>query len=97
MTQQTKVLQKKETLQLIRRVLPNCQDITYSFCFTGAKREIHKIKDDSKIRMQTNLDRRGLRPIPIICHLLDPPSFSLPTTFNSLGGIYLTFKIEKNE
>jgi hypothetical protein len=32
--------------------------------------------------MQTNLDRRGLRPIPIICHCLDPPSFSLPTTFN---------------
>jgi hypothetical protein len=33
--------------------------------------------------MQTNLDRRSLRPIPIICHLLDPPpSFSLPTTFN---------------
>jgi hypothetical protein len=31
--------------------------------------------------MQTNLDRHGLRPIPIICHLLDPPSISLPTTF----------------
>jgi hypothetical protein len=33
--------------------------------------------------MQTNLDRRGRRRIPIICHCLDPPSFSLPTTFNN--------------
>jgi hypothetical protein len=90
MTQQTTVLQKKETLQLIRRVLPMRQDIAYSFCFTGAETEIHKIKDDSKIIRQTNLDRRGLRPIPIICHLLDPPSFSLPTTFNK--SIFVGFK-----
>ncbi len=69
MTQQIKVLQKKGTLQVIRRVLPIRQDIAYSFCFTGAETEIHKIKD--KIIMQTNLDRRGLRPIPIICHRLD--------------------------
>jgi hypothetical protein len=26
--------------------------------------------------MQTNLDGRGLRPIPIICHCLDPPPLS---------------------
>jgi hypothetical protein len=76
------LLQKKKTLQVIRRVLPIRQDIAYSFCFTGAEPDIHKIKVDSKIIRQTNLDRRGLRPIPIICHLLDPPSFSLPTTFN---------------
>jgi hypothetical protein len=66
---------KKGTLQVIRRVLPIRQDIAYSFCFTGAETEIHKIKDDSKIVRQTNLDRRGLRPIPIICDLLDPPLF----------------------
>ncbi len=81
MTQQTKVLQKKETLQVIRRVVPIRQDIADSFCFTEAETEIHKIKDISKFIMQTNLDRRGLRPIPIICHCLDPPSFSLPITF----------------
>jgi hypothetical protein len=40
---------KKETLQVIRRVLPIRQDIAYSFCFTGAETEIHKIKDDNKI------------------------------------------------
>jgi hypothetical protein len=64
---------KKEKLQVIRRVLLISQDITLSFCFTGAETEVHKIKDDSKIIRLTNLDRRGLRPIPIICHLLDPP------------------------
>jgi hypothetical protein len=73
MTQQTKELQKKRMLQIIRLVVPIRQDIDYSFCFTGAETEIHKIKDNSKIIMQTNLDRRGLRPIPIICHCLDPP------------------------
>jgi hypothetical protein len=86
LTQHTKVLEIKEMLQVICRVLPINQDIAYSFCFTGAETEIHKIKDDSKIIRQTNLDRRGLRPIPIICHLLDPPpSFSLPTTFKKRG------------
>jgi hypothetical protein len=55
MTQQTKVLQKKGTLQVIRRVLPIRQDNAYSFCFTGAETEIHKIKDNSKIIRQTNL------------------------------------------
>jgi hypothetical protein len=73
-------------LQVIRRVLPICQDITYSFCFTEAETEIHKIKDDSKIIIQTNLDRRGLRPIPIICHLLDPPlsCYRLPLSIHIL-------------
>jgi hypothetical protein len=50
MTQQTKVLQKKGTLQVIRRVVPIRLDIAYSFCFTGAETEIHKIKDNSKIK-----------------------------------------------
>jgi hypothetical protein len=44
MTQQTKVLKKKGTLQVIRRVVPIRQDIAYSFCFTGAETEIHKSK-----------------------------------------------------
>jgi hypothetical protein len=75
MTQQTKLLQKKETLQVIHCVLPIHQDIAYSFCFIGAETEIHKIKDDSKIIRHTNLDHRSLRPIPIICHLLETPFF----------------------
>jgi hypothetical protein len=82
MTQQTKVLLKK-TLQVIRRVLLIRQDIAYSFFFTGAETEIHKIKDNSKIIRQTNLDCRDLRPVPIICHLLDSPSLSFPTSFKA--------------
>jgi hypothetical protein len=53
------ITSKKETLQVIRRALPTLQDIAYSFWFTGAETEIHKIKDDSKIYREKNLDRRG--------------------------------------
>jgi hypothetical protein len=48
---------KKETLQFAA-FLPIRQDIAYSFCFSGAETEIHKIKDDSKIDRK-NIDRRG--------------------------------------
>ncbi len=51
------------------------------FALLGRKRKYIKSKTTSRIIRQTNLDRRGLKPFPIICHLLDPPSFSLPTTF----------------
>ena len=73
---------KKETLQVIRRVLPIRQDIAYSFCFTGAETEIHKIKDDSKIDREKNIHRRGPRQIGTDWHISDPPTFWLPTTFN---------------
>jgi hypothetical protein len=53
------ITSKKETLQVIRCVLPIRQGIAYSFCFTGAETEIHKIKDDSKIDREKNIDRRG--------------------------------------
>jgi hypothetical protein len=45
------------------RALPIRQDIAYSFCFTGAETEIHKIKDDRKIDREKNIDRRGLSQI----------------------------------
>jgi hypothetical protein len=65
------------------RVLPIRQDITYWFCFTGAETEIDKIKDDGKIERETNLDRRGPNQIGTVWHIPDPPTFSLPTTFNT--------------
>jgi hypothetical protein len=37
--------------------------IAYSFCFTGAETEIDKIKEDSKIDREKNIDRRGPRQI----------------------------------
>ena len=55
------ITSKKKTLQVIRSVLPIRQDIAYSFCFTGAETEIHKIKDDSKIDRKKNINRRGPR------------------------------------
>ncbi len=53
----------------IRRVLPIRQDITYWFCFTGAETEIHKIKDDIKIKIEKNINRRGQRHIVNFWHL----------------------------
>jgi hypothetical protein len=58
-----KITSKKEMLQVTRRVLPIRQDIAYSFCFSGAETKIHKIKDDSKINREKNIDRRGPRQI----------------------------------
>ncbi len=75
----------------IRRVLPIRQDITYWFCFTGAETEINKIKDDSKIKREKNINRRVQRHIVNVCHVPDPPSFSLPTTFLKL---WCTFRTE---
>ncbi len=54
-----------------------------AFCFTGAEAEIDKIKDDSKIYSEKNTDRRGPRQIGTDWHILDSPSFSLPTTFKN--------------
>jgi hypothetical protein len=60
-SQRTKSIQEKETQQEIRRVLPICQGIAYLFCFTGAETEIHKIKDNSKIMREKNINRHGQR------------------------------------
>jgi len=52
-------------------------------CFTGAETEIDKIKDDSKINRETNIDRRGQRHIVNVWQLSDHPLLSryrLPLT-----------------
>ncbi len=82
--------------QIIRRVLPIRQDIAYSFCFTGAETEIHKIKDDSKIDREKNIDRRGPRQNGIDWHIPDPPTFWLPTTFKGYSGAWGKLIHEKN-
>jgi hypothetical protein len=55
--------QTKETLEVICCVLPIRQNIAYSFCFTGAETELDKIKDDSKIDREKNIDWRGPRQV----------------------------------
>jgi hypothetical protein len=74
----------KRNTASIRRILPIRQDITYSFCFTGAETEIHKIKDDSKIDREKNIDRRRPRQTGSDWHIPDPPTFWLPTTFKDI-------------
>ncbi len=67
-------------------VLPIRQDITYWFCFIGGETEIHKIKDDSKIKREKNIHRRGQRHIVNVWHLSDPPFFL--TTFKEISTNY---------
>jgi hypothetical protein len=43
--------------------------------------EIDKIKDDSKIDREKNINRSGPRQIGTDGHIPDPPTFWLPTTF----------------
>jgi hypothetical protein len=50
---------KRNAASNSQRFLPIRQDIAYSFCFTGAETEIHKIKDDSKTDREKNIDRHG--------------------------------------
>jgi hypothetical protein len=76
------ILNSSDFLNPLCRVSPIRQDITYWFCFTGAETEKHKIKDNSRINREKNIDRRGPRQIGTIWHIPDTPSFSLPTTFN---------------
>ena len=80
-SQATRGIKKKKKHRSYGSVSPIRQAIAYSFCFTGAETEIHKIKDDSKINREKNIDRRGQRHIVNVWHLSEPPSFSLPTTF----------------
>jgi len=44
--------------------------------------EIHRRKDEHCIKKQTNIDRHGTATISTSSQPLDPPHFSLPTTFN---------------
>jgi hypothetical protein len=44
------------------------------FALLGRKQKYIKSKMTANYKAN-NLNRRGLRPIPIICHLLDPPLF----------------------
>ncbi len=78
------VIKEKKKHRSYGSVSPIRYDIAYSFCFTGAETEIDQIKDDSKIDIEKNIDRRGPRQIGIDWHIPDPPTFWLPTTFNQL-------------
>jgi hypothetical protein len=43
--------------------------------------ETELFQDSGQIKREKYIYHHGPKHIPIICHLPDPPSFSLPTTF----------------
>jgi hypothetical protein len=49
------------------------------------------IQDGGQVKRQTDIDHHGPKYILIICHLPDPPIFSLPTTFKSYKYWLSTF------
>jgi hypothetical protein len=58
------------------------------FALLGRKRKYIKPKTTAKINREKNIDRRSQRHIVNVWHLSDPPSFSLPTTFNRFMLIF---------
>ncbi len=48
--------------------------------------ETDLIQDGGQVKRQTDIDHHGPKYILIICHLPDPPIFSLPTTFKIRGS-----------
>ncbi len=63
---------KSNVKRIICWVFPIYVDIAQRLCSTWQKRKYIENKDDSKIKLQTNLDPHGPRPIPNVCHLPDP-------------------------
>jgi len=49
----------------------------------GNGNKLNKRRHDIEIKRQKNNDRHGPRPIPNVCHIPHPPSFSIQTTFDS--------------
>jgi hypothetical protein len=43
----------------------------------------------AKLKDKTDIDHHGPKYFLIICHLPDPPTFSLPTTFNVVHISYV--------
>jgi hypothetical protein len=54
-----RIIKEKNKHRSCGSVSPIRKDIAYSFCVTGAEMEIDKIKDDSKIGREKNIDRSG--------------------------------------
>jgi hypothetical protein len=52
--------------------------------------ETDLIQDGGQVKRQTDIDHHGPKYNLIICHLPDPPTFSLPTTFKL--GTYCTLR-----
>ncbi len=66
-------------LLTVSSTLPIQQAIAYSISCSKAEKEIDLLRDGGKIIKGKNIDHHGPRTISNICHLPDPPTFSLDT------------------
>ncbi len=73
------VIEEKKIMDLISAF---CLFVPIDFALLDGTGKI-KIKDDRKIKRETNLDRHDPRPITNVCYLLGHPSFSLHTIFEN--------------
>jgi hypothetical protein len=55
--------------------------------------ETELFQDGGQIKREKDIYHHGPKHIQIICHLPDPPSFSLPTTFKPGMKMSLKFSI----
>jgi hypothetical protein len=64
--------------------------VLQTFCSTNTKTETELFQDGCQIKREKDIYHHGPKHILIICHLPDPPSFSLPTTFKLLLSCLIT-------
>jgi hypothetical protein len=58
--------------------------LPFDFALLRGKRKYIKSKTTAKLNGKQTSIATGLRPIPNVCHLPDPPWFSLQTSFKIL-------------
>ncbi len=66
---------------MVRSASPIVKVIAYSFCWRERKRKYVFQWQTARSKIKKDVDRRGPRLMPSNCKNLDPPYFSLPTTF----------------
>ncbi len=61
------------------------------------EQEIDLIQDYGKIKRQKDIHHHGPKHIPNLCHLRDPPHFSLVTNFNRIVSLDVSLNKKKVE
>jgi hypothetical protein len=65
--------------------------IANQYCWRERKRKYVLILNGTTCLKKMDIDIHGPRPMPNIFQFLDPPYFSLPTTFNRNFNVFVTF------
>ncbi len=82
-TQWTKLFKKRKRSKKFAAFCLFVRAFPIDFALLGRKRKYIKIKDNSKIKKEKNIDRSGQRHIGNDWHLFSTPPSSLPTTFKN--------------